>query len=259
MTDVMSGCNNGKQAVVLIPTYNERENVSRICAQILELGTELDLVFIDDNSPDGTGQVIDGLAARHKNVLAIHRREKQGIGSAHIHGIRWANEHGYDLVITMDCDFSHSPHYINRFIQESNGFDLVIGSRFLSGDGVKEWNPYRKFLTAIGHFLTVVLLKLPYDATGAFRLYDLTRIDLDIFQLVSSKGYSFFFESLHLFCVNGYKIKEIPVVLPARSCGHSKMRIRDILNSLGLLSRAFLLRKFHPEKLQLPPRMGLNL
>lgn len=218
--------------LIFIPTYNEHNNVKRIYRDIKDLGIEADMLFIDDNSPDGTGAVIDDLAKADNAVHVIHRMGKMGIGSAHLKGIGFAYENGYKTLITMDCDLTHKADNIKDFIDSSEGYDIVLGSRYMKNESLKEWNFYRRFLTHLGHFLTKSLLGVPQDATGAYRLYKLNRIDQDIFKDVGSSSYSFFFESLYMLAQHKYKIKEIPIELPKRCYGHSKMRMADIARSI---------------------------
>ncbi len=233
--------------LIFIPTYNESENVERICKQILKLNLKADLLFMDDNSPDGTGEILDRLSVTNNNIHVVHRDRKEGIGSAHIEGIRWAYQNSYKVLITMDCDFSHPPEYIKEFISNSPGFDVVVGSRFSEKDSLKGWNWYRKTMTYVGHFLTRFFLKLPYDATGAFRLYRLENIPFSVFELVHAKGYSFFFQSLHILFQNNCKIKEIPITLPARTYGESKMRFKDIKDSVITLVHTYFSSLINPE------------
>jgi len=224
-----------QQFLIFIPTYNEAENVEAIFRKIREVGVEANILFLDDNSPDGTGVIIDRLAAENAGVFAIHRSGKLGIGSAHAAGIRWAYEHGYTLLLSMDCDFTHSPAKIHEFVAQAADHDIVIGSRYLQPRSLRGWSLLRKTLTHAGHWLTTTLLRMPYDATGAFRVYRLDRIPAAIFDLTHSDSYSFFFESLYILWLNGYSIWEIPLELPARTYGHSKMVLKDALRSVVLL------------------------
>lgn len=228
------------KTLILIPTYNEHENVVRIFEEINELKLNADILFLDDNSPDGTGEIIDELAERNPGLYVIHRSGKLGIGSAHLAGIRWAYENHYDILITMDCDFTHSPGDVMKFINYGEDYDVVVGSRYMEKDSLSDWNLFRKTLTYLGHFMTTKLLKMPYDATGAFRLYRLGRIPVGCFELVHSKGYSFFFESLHILHLNNHSIKEISIKLLARTYGHSKMSLRDAMHSLTHLIHVYL-------------------
>lgn len=223
--------------LIFIPTYNEAQNVRIIYERIKALGLDTDILFLDDDSPDGTGKIIDGMIQADSRLSVIHRKGKLGIGSAHQDGIRWAYDRGYTTLITMDCDFSHSPEYIHDFIRLSSEADIVVGSRYMAQGSLDEWNLYRKFLTHIGHFLTNALLKMPYDATGAFRLYNLTKIPHGVFTLVKSTGYSFFFESLYILFLNNFSIKEFPIKLPTRTYGNSKMTLHGAARSLMHLIR----------------------
>lgn len=233
--------------LIFIPTYNEAQNVGRIFEEIDALDLNTDFLFLDDNSPDGTGGIIDGIAKKNEHVYTIHRQGKQGIGSAHMDGIMWAYNRGYDTLITMDCDFSHSPGYLPEFIKNGEEYNIVIGSRYKKENSLKGWSIHRKILTHLGHFLTKLFLKMPHDATGAFRVYSLSQIPLDVFKLIQSKGYSFFFESLYILNCNQFSIKEIPIELPSRTYGHSKMSWRDAFQSLVRLVKTFWRTKAHKE------------
>jgi dolichol-phosphate mannosyltransferase len=237
--------------LIFIPTYNELENVEKIFKDIKALNLSADILFLDDNSPDGTGEVINAIAADNSNVFTIHRSGKLGIGSAHQDGIRWAYEHQYKILITMDCDFTHSPSYITDFIKLSDKASIVVGSRYLQKDSLSTWNLFRKFLTYLGHFLTVHMLNMPYDASGAFRLYNLEKIDKNLFGLILSKGYSFFFESLFILYHNKIGVVETPIELPSRTYGTSKMTYKDAWNSLMFLLDLCYRKLFNKKTLQL--------
>ena len=217
--------------LLMVPTYNERDNVVTLCERLADLRVPLDILFIDDNSPDGTGAVLDELATRSGAMTILHRPGKLGVGTAHQTGIAWAYRHGYRVLITMDADFSHDPAYVPAFLAAAGDADVVVGSRHLQSNSLREWNLLRKTLTKVGYLLTRLLLGMPYDATGAFRLYRLDRIQPALFELVESQGYSFFFESLYQLHRHGYRIREIPIILPARTYGQSKMRLTDALHS----------------------------
>ncbi len=243
------------KTLILIPTYNEAENVEAIFNEIHRLNLDADILFIDDHSPDGTGDIIDRLVGRYSHLSVIHRSGKLGIGSAHLEGIRWAYKNNYTILITMDCDFSHSPRYLSDFIRYSTNYDIVIGSRYIEQGSLPGWNWYRKSLTYIGHYLISKILKMPYDATGAFRLYRLDKIPAGIFDMIESRTYSFFFESLYILHRNGFRVKEFPIKLPNRTYGHSKMTLRLAAHSLTRLIRIYfktlthkgLFLYFHPQ------------
>jgi len=238
---------NSNRTLIFIPTYNEAENVEKLFFEIQSLAIDADVLFLDDNSPDGTGTIIDNLIKNQRGVFVIHRSGKLGIGSAHKAGIQWSYENKYNVLITMDCDFSHSPEYILDFIRHSSQNDIVIGSRYLEKHSLETWNLFRKFLTHVGHFLTTTLLKMPYDSSGAFRLYNLNQIPRDVFDLIRSNGYSFFFESLYILNFNKCTIYEFPISLPSRTYGSSKMAYKDIFMSLKYLGLIYLTSVFHKQ------------
>lgn len=241
-----------KKALIFIPTYNERENVTPMCEAILAHGLDADLVFLDDNSPDGTGAVLDQLAAKYPRVRVIHRAQKSGIGSAHMEGIALAYREGYQRLVTLDCDFTHDPALIPEFLRRSDSSAVVVGSRFQEGGGLKDWSLLRKGLTHTGHLLTSLLLGMTQDATGGFRAYDLTVIPRELFDLVESRGYAFFFESMFILHVNGFSIAEIPLTLAARVYDTSKMTMAEVRRGLTTLLSLFVEEKTNPSRFRLP-------
>ena len=236
-----------KKILVLIPTYNEKGNVIRMYLSIVNMNIPLDILFIDDKSPDGTGDVLDKI--NETNVFVNHRSGKLGIGSAHKEGIEWAYSHGYSRLITMDSDFLHRPEDIPLLLEQSKYSDIVITSRFIQEDSLNDWSLGRKFLTTFGHIITKFLLNIPYDVTGAFRLYKIDKIQKDLFENVKSNGYSFFPESLVLLKLNKFSISEVPVVLPQRIHGSSKLRFRDMVQWLFCIIKLWYLKTFKKESL----------
>lgn len=237
---------NPTRTLVFIPTFNERENVERMARELA--AQDLDILFLDDASPDGTGRVLDTLAGEIPRMSVIHRTGKQGIGSAHQVGIAHAYDHGYDVLVTMDCDFTHDPRDIPRLLAALPGNDVVVGSRYMEQGSLPGWNLARRCLTLFGHTLTRRLLSMPQDASGAFRVYDLRRVRRGIFGLVTSTSYPFFFESLFALLQNRMRIKEIPIVLPARTYGHSKLTFREAVRGGGFLLALWLESLAHPER-----------
>jgi len=223
------------KTLVMVPTYNERDNAPRMVEAIKALDLDVDLLFIDDDSPDGTGASLESMRAGYPRLSVRHRSGKNGIGSAHMDGIAYAYASAYQRLVTLDCDFSHSPEDIPHFLREADSADVVVGSRWTAMNSLPGWNAYRRMMTGIGHFLTRAVLGLPYDATGAFRAYRLDRIPENTFSLVQSKSYSFFFESLFILHKNAFRIREIPIVLPARTYGHSKMTLRAASQSVRIM------------------------
>ena len=227
------------RTLIFIPTYNERDNVRPMCEQIQALGLDADLVFMDDGSPDGTGAILDELAAQYPRLRAVHRTGKLGIGSAHLEGISLAYAEGYNRLVTLDCDFTHSPELIPTFLARLDTADAVVGSRYLEADSLADWSLVRKSLTNIGHILTKNMLGISQDATGAFRAYNLETIPRELFQLVQARGYAFFFESMLIMSRNGFAIAEIPIQLPKRTYGHSKMSLAEVRRSVSTLLSLF--------------------
>jgi len=247
--------------LIFTPTYNEAGNIGELLRAILELALPADILVIDDNSTDGTAEMVRRIASSAPFITLQCRPGKLGIGSAHLDAFRYAQEHGYRVLVTMDADFSHQPTDIPRFLEKRDEYEIVIGSRFNAERSLREWSPVRKLITHLGHFLTKTLLKLPFDATGAFRLYRLDRIPNELIGMISSRHYEFFFESLAVFHEAGLKIGEIPVVLPRRTYGHSKMQVAHMIRgvfrllqlSLNLASLRRRVRQsqqayYHPER-----------
>jgi glycosyltransferase involved in cell wall biosynthesis len=222
--------------LIFLPTYNEAENIEPMVNRILKLNLAADLLIIDDGSLDGTGKIADALAQHHSNVSVIHRNEK-GIGGAHLRGIRFAYDKGYRVLVTLDADFSHAPEDISAFIENSQDNAVVVGTRFKRKSSLKEWSFYRKIMTHLGHFLTRILLRLPYDSSGGFRLYRLDKIDRTYFEKIRSSHYEFFFESLTVLHINAFRIGEVPIDLPKRVYGHSKMQFTHMIKGLLRLFR----------------------
>lgn len=233
-----------QHTLILVPTYNERENVENITRRIRATIPEAQLLFIDDNSPDGTGTILDHLANQDENVTVIHRQRKLGVGSAHLDGLSYAYNQKVSIVVSLDSDLTHSPENIHELIKALEHADVVTASRFHRDGGLEDWSFTRKALTHFGHLLTQVFLGLPYDASSAFRAYRLTSIPRGCFDLVRTSGYSFFYESLKILSMNGIVIADVPIVLPARTYGHSKMKPKDVRQSVLFLLRLSLETKF---------------
>jgi dolichol-phosphate mannosyltransferase len=243
-----------ERTLIFIPTYNERENAANMCEQVHRLGLDADVLFVDDNSPDGTGALLEGLRERFPRLIVHHRAGKLGIGSAHAEAIGWAYDQGYQVLVTLDCDFTHSPSDIPALLDAARDSDLAVGSRWARADSLPGWNLFRRGMTRLGHWLTKTVLGIPQDASGAFRVYRLDRLPRALFGLVRSRGYSFFFESLFVFNRNGLAIAEVPIVLPARTYGHSKMSAAAAFRSARYVFELYLDQARAPERYLLPPR-----
>ncbi len=221
--------------LIFMPTYNEAGHVPILINRIREILGAVDILIIDDNSTDGTGELIDELAEEDDHIHAIHRTEKLGIGSAHLKGIQYAFDNGYKILVTMDSDLVHKPEDIPAFLKASQVSDVVIGTRFQRKGSLAEWSIFRKVLTHLGHILTRILLRHNFDATGGFRVYRLDRISNSTFDIVSARDYEFFYTSLTILHINGHPITEIPIELPGRAYGQSKMQIRHMAKSVFLM------------------------
>ncbi|HLU10852.1 MAG TPA: polyprenol monophosphomannose synthase [Oceanobacillus sp.] len=222
--------------MVVIPTYNERENLPLIVAELLKLPVDLRILVVDDGSPDGTGEIAEELAAQHNGrVLVMHRTQKEGLGPAYIAGFKHALSLDPDYIIQMDADFSHQPKYIQEMIARlEEGNDLVIASRFARGGGVDaKWGFYRKLLSWFANRVYVpLILNIPVtDATAGYRLWrrqTLIGLDLD---RIRSNGYVFQVEMAYVTCRLGFRVAEIPIYFPDRTRGQSKMDFRITLEA----------------------------
>lgn len=210
-------------AVVCLPTYNERENLEPMLRALADKGVRV--LVIDDNSPDGTGELADRLAAELDYVDVLHRERKEGLGPAYLAGFRRALAGGAELVLEMDCDFSHDPNDVPRLIAAvEDGADVALGSRYVPGGGVRNWGLLRRFISAGGSAYARVLLGVKIrDLTGGFKCYHrrvLETIDLDS---VDSKGYAFQIETTYRALRAGFKVVEVPITFADREAGGSKM------------------------------------
>jgi dolichol-phosphate mannosyltransferase len=218
--------------IIVIPTLNEKKNVDILIKKILKISKNFDLLFIDDNSNDGTQAEIIKKKRENNRIKYIFRKRKFGVGSAHKDGLIYAYRKGYKIAITMDSDGTHDPKYIPILIRNLYGYSLVITNRFKLKDSLKDWPLFRKILTNARYYLINFLLNISYDTSGAFRCYDLNKIKKRDILLAKNNSYSFFWESTFILHKKKYKIKDIPVNLPSRKLGSSKMKFRDILGAL---------------------------
>ncbi|MBF5046323.1 polyprenol monophosphomannose synthase [Aggregicoccus sp. 17bor-14] len=224
-------------ALVCIPTYNERENLEPIVRAVLAADPRVDILVVDDNSPDGTGQVADALAAELPRVRVLHREKKQGLGRAYLHAFRWALAEPYAYVIEMDADFSHDPRYLPTLLDTAMaGADLVLGSRYVPGGGTVNWGVGRKLLSRGGSLYARSILGVRVrDLTGGFKCFSrrvLEALDLDA---VGSSGYGFQIELTYRTLRKGFRVQEVPIVFEDRRVGKSKMSRRIFLEALTMV------------------------
>jgi len=221
------------KALVVVGTYNERDNIRELASRVLGSRPGLHILFIDDNSPDGTGRIADELARDHPEISVIHRPGKMGLGTAYVTGFRRALDHGYGAALTMDADLSHAPEDIPRFLEEIGRCDLVVGSRYVPGGGVVNWPWYRKVLSRGGSIYARVVTGLPLrDATGGFCCYRSELLRAIRPESIRSEGYAFHIEIKHRAWKGGYRIREIPIVFVDRTRGKSKMSKRIFLEAM---------------------------
>jgi glycosyltransferase involved in cell wall biosynthesis len=226
---------SGPAILLCLPTLNEAGNIQVMLGQIIDLGLDADIVVIDDGSSDGTDVLVEEVATKHPQVRLIERGARLGIGSAHTDALRLGKKGGYQFLVTMDADFSHQPSDIPRLLESAKTSNIVVGSRFSRPDSLKEWNLFRKGMTHFGHFLTKVLLSLPYDASGGFRVYRLGKLSPELIDSIQCRNYEFFFESLTLMHRSGLSVAEVPIDLPARTYGESKMELKHIFGGVSRL------------------------
>jgi dolichol-phosphate mannosyltransferase len=218
---------------IVIPTYNEKDNIFRIVSEIFDLGIdELEIVVVDDNSPDGTGKILDEIKEKNEKVHAIHRAKKSGLGTAYLEGFRYSLEKGAEYIFAMDADFSHDPKLIPKYLDEIEKKDLVIGSRYIPGGKIKNWDWLRRLISYFGNFFARSILDIQIkDMTAGFKCYRRAVVEHLIDKKISSIGYVFQIETVYYSCRNGFKTKEIPIEFLERRIGKSKFNFGIIWES----------------------------
>jgi dolichol-phosphate mannosyltransferase len=221
------------RALLCLPTYDERENLEPMLLALREvLGPDDRVLVIDDNSPDGTGELADRLATELPFVDVLHRERKDGLGRAYIAGFRVALERGAELVLELDCDFSHDPADVPRLIAAAEDADVVLGSRYVTGGGVRDWGLVRRLISRTASLYTRLLLMPVHDATGGFKCFRrevLERLDLDA---ITSRGYMFQIETTFRARRAGFRVVEIPITFAEREVGGSKMSRAIVLEAI---------------------------
>lgn len=223
-------------AVVCLPTYNERENLERMLEALEPLGVRV--LVIDDNSPDGTGAAADALAQQDGKVHVIHRTGKLGLGTAILTMMRFAIDQNYDLLLTMDADFSHHPRYLRDILKGMDQADVMIGSRYVSGGGVENWPLSRRLMSRSTGRMVRLLLGMPVcDTSGNYRCYRVSLLRRANLDGLISTGYSFQQEVLHRCHLAGARLGETPIIFADRKVGKSKANMKEIARSLSTLLR----------------------
>jgi len=227
-----------EKVLVIIPTYNEIENARAIMAAVFKACPDLNILFVDDNSPDGTGKVVDEMVAADNRIHVLHQHDKRGLGRAYIAGFKWALKHDYTHIFEMDADFSHNPAEIPKFISAAKNADLVLGSRYVNGIRIINWPLSRLFLSqAAGTYVRMVTGMHFSDPTGGYKCFRrevLEAIDLD---RIKSNGYSFQIEMTYAAWKLGFRVSEVPIIFEDRRSGQSKMNTNIVREALWMVLR----------------------
>ena len=223
-----------QKSLVIIPTYNEAENVFKVFDEIFKLNiSDLDILVVDDNSPDGTAQKVKEYPQKDHNIYLVQRPEKLGLGTAYIKGFKFALEKGYDYIFEMDADYSHDPKEIPKMLKEITDADLIIGSRYIKGVNVINWPLVRLFISVMASKYTRFITGLPiHDCTSGFKCFNRRVLEAIPLEEVSSSGYSFQIEMNFKAWKRGFKIQEIPIIFHDRTEGASKMSKRIIMEAV---------------------------
>jgi dolichol-phosphate mannosyltransferase len=228
-----------RKALVITPTYNERENIGRIIPMILEKDPRLEVLVVDDGSPDGTGEVVSALARENPRVHLLERGKKLGLGTAYLAGFEWALARDYDVAFEMDADFSHDPRHLPEFLEAIEDSDLVLGSRYQNGRvTVVNWPIGRLVLSYLANIYARAITRLPvFDATGGFKAFRRRVLEAIDLNAVHSNGYAFQIEMTYRAWHRGFRIREIPIVFLDRTLGESKMSKQIVREAIWMVWR----------------------
>jgi len=234
------------KGLVIIPTYNEIENIEAITRAVLDLPYDFHILIVDDNSPDGTGEIADRLAAADNRIHVLHREKKEGLGPAYIAGFQWGLAHDeYDILFEMDADFSHRPEYLHDFMKAIGDSDLVLGSRYISGVNVVSWPLGRLLISFFANRYSQIVTGLPVrDATGGFKCFRRKVLESIDLSKVKSTGYAFQIEMSMRAAARGFTIKEIPIIFYDRTKGTSKMSFHIAREAALMVWKLRLLKMF---------------
>ena len=228
---------------VIIPTYNEEGNIEKLVEKLLNLKQELNIIIVDGNSTDNTGQAADLMAEKYEKVEIIHQSAKLGLGAGYRDGFQRALEQGYDYILTMDSDFSHDPSYVPDLLDQAEKNSIVIGSRYVRGGGTRNWGILRKILSRGANTLARLLLGFKTnDNTAGFRCYHCNVLKTVNYNTIKSQGYSYLIEMLYRCKEKGFKTKEIPIIFVDRCRGDTKISKGEIFKAIKTLLRLFFVR-----------------
>jgi dolichol-phosphate mannosyltransferase len=226
-----------RRALVIVPTYNERENIERLVEAVLAAAVDTDVLIVDDNSPDGTGQLADRLAEENPGrVTVLHRATKDGIGPAYLAGFRMAIAHGYPAIVSMDADFSHSPGDLPLLLDALKGADIALGSRYVPGGDTIGWPLYRKVISRLGGWYAQRVLSVHVsDLTSGFKAYRRSVIESLLDVGIRADGYGFQIETVYRALHRGYKVVEVPIVFHDRTAGRSKLSRKIVIEAMFMV------------------------
>ena len=242
------------QTLIIVPTVNERENLPRMAQRLLSLPVAVDVLVVDGNSSDGTGEIADELAAKHPQIHVLHEPKKSGLGRAYVAGFKWALEHGCEFIFEMDGDFSHNPDDIPKFLEAAQTADLVLGSRYCGGIRVINWPLKRLLLSTCAARYVRVITGMPFtDPTGGFKCFRRRALQSIQLDTIKSNGYSFQIEMTHRIWMSGMRVAEVPIVFTERLQGCSKMSGNIVWEALIMVWSLWLKSGFRRS-----PRKGLK-
>ncbi len=243
------------KTLVVVPTYNERENLPVLTQRLMALPVNVDLLVVDDNSPDGTGKLADELAAQNPAIHVLHRSEKNGLGRAYVAGFKWALEHGYEFVFELDGDLSHNPDDIPMFLEAGRDADLVIGSRYMNGIRIINWPLSRLILSKGAAKYVKWVTGMPFtDPTGGYKCFRRRALQALNLQTIHSNGYSFQVETTHRLWRQGLKVVEVPIIFTDRFRGHSKMSGHIMREAFFMVWRLWLQNRMRRRPTSSPPQ-----
>ena len=232
-----------RRTLVVLPTFNERENLVPLVDAVARHLPAAAVLIVDDNSPDGTGQIADQLTSEREEVYVLHRAGKLGLGTAYVEAFKWALARDFEVVLEMDVDFSHGPHYLPQLVGALDDADLVIGSRYVVGGGTENWSPMRQFISQGGNWVARIGLGIhTHDATGGYRAFRRSTLERLQFDELSLRGYGFQIEVVYQVEQLGLKIREVPITFVERAAGHSKMSKTIVLEAVVHIVRRRLRR-----------------
>jgi dolichol-phosphate mannosyltransferase len=243
-----------------VPTYNERDNLSPLVQRLLALPVSVDLLVVDDNSPDGTGKIADQFAAKDPSIHVLHRAEKNGLGRAYIAGFKWALARGYEFILEMDGDFSHNPDDIPAFLEAANAADLVLGSRYINGIRIINWPLSRLMLSKSAATYVRIITGMPFtDPTGGYKCFRRRALQSISLDEIGSNGYSFQIEMTHKVWRQGMKIVEVPIIFTDRFQGHSKLSKGIVREALWMVWRLWFQNRLRRRPRPLAAKQEMSL